>query len=106
MSVTDIAIARASELKINIEKLSRLDMMLNKWLKEGIRERFVIKVNRYGCPIFEGTYGDLGKDGKQLRMDTIYPVASNTKPIIAALLLILQEEGEIDLTDPVSQYLG
>jgi CubicO group peptidase (beta-lactamase class C family) len=106
MSVTDAAIARASELKIDIERLSRLDNMLNKWLKEGIRERFVIKVNRYGIPIFEGTYGDLGKDGKQLRMDTIYPVASNTKPIIAALLLLLQEEGEIDLTDPVSQYLG
>ena len=39
-------------------------------------------------------------------MNTIYPVASNTKPIIAALLLMLQEEGKVDLTDPVSYYIG
>jgi len=106
MPVTNEAKLKADALKINIERLNYLDSMLNKWVEDEVKERFVTKIMRYGVPIFEGAYGDLGRDGKPLLMDTIYPVASNTKPIIAALLLILQEDGLVDLTDPVSQYLG
>ncbi len=40
-----------------------------------------------------------------MNCDTIFPVASLTKPIIATLLLSLQEDGELDLVDPIKNYL-
>jgi CubicO group peptidase (beta-lactamase class C family) len=106
MPVTQNALIKANELNIDIGKLNHLDTMLTKWVEDGLRERIVTRINRHGETVFDGVYGDLGRDGKPLLMDTIYPVASNTKPIISALLHILQEEGVVDLTDPVERYLG
>src|SRR4030095_6942071 len=37
--------------------------------------------------------------------DTIFPLASMTKPIVAAALMTLYEEGEFQLSDPVSKWL-
>jgi len=106
MPVTQEAVTRANELKIDIEKLNHMESMISQWAEEGVRERIVTRVNRRGVCIFEGTYNDLGRDGKPLQKDSIFPVASNTKPIISVLLHILQEEGMVDLTDPVDRYLG
>jgi CubicO group peptidase (beta-lactamase class C family) len=106
MPITQEAIKRSNELKIDVDKLNYLDSMIDKWVRDGKRERIVTRINRRGVTILEGTYGDLGRDGKPLMMDTIYPVASNTKPVISVLLHILQEEGIVDLTDPVDRYLG
>jgi CubicO group peptidase (beta-lactamase class C family) len=40
-----------------------------------------------------------------MQKDTIFRVASMTKPVTAVAILILVEEGKIHLTDPVSRFL-
>jgi len=68
------------------------------------RQTIIIKINRYGSLIYEGIYGTNCKTEK-LGTDTIFCMQSITKPVIATLLLILQEEGLVDVTDPVKCYL-
>jgi CubicO group peptidase (beta-lactamase class C family) len=43
--------------------------------------------------------------GKLLQFDSIFRIASLTKPITCVAALILYEEGKLDLYDPVSKYL-
>ena len=47
---------------------------------------------------------DLG-EGKPMRPDTIFWIASMTKPITATAVLMLQEEGKLSVDDPVDNYL-
>jgi CubicO group peptidase (beta-lactamase class C family) len=47
---------------------------------------------------------DLG-EGKPMRPDAIFWIASMTKPITAAAVLMLQDEGKLSVDDPVEKYL-
>ncbi len=43
--------------------------------------------------------------GEAMRTDAIFWIASMSKPILAALLLMLQDEGLLSVDDPVEKYL-
>jgi len=40
-----------------------------------------------------------------METDTLFRMASNTKPVVATAVLMLAEEGKLALTDPVAKYL-
>ena len=40
-----------------------------------------------------------------MRKDTIFPIASMTKPVTAVAILMLVEEGKVRLADPVSRFI-
>ncbi len=47
---------------------------------------------------------DIG-EGKAMRPDAIFWIASMTKPITATAVLMLQDEGKLSVDDPVEKYL-
>jgi methyl acetate hydrolase len=62
-------------------------------------------VDRQGV-LFEGAAGklDVGH-GVALTGDAIFNIASMTKPITSVAIMILREQGKLQLDDPVSKYL-
>jgi CubicO group peptidase (beta-lactamase class C family) len=44
-------------------------------------------------------------DHKPMQADTVFWIASMTKPITATAVLMLQDEGKLDVHDPVAKYL-
>ena len=44
-------------------------------------------------------------NGVEMQKDTIFGIASMTKPITSVAVMMLYEEGRLDLDDPISQYL-
>ncbi len=44
-------------------------------------------------------------EGRDMAKDSLFTIASMTKPITAAAVLILQDEGKLKLDDPVSKYI-
>ena len=42
---------------------------------------------------------------RDMAVDTVFAIASMTKPITAASVMILQDEGKLKLDDPVSKYI-
>src|SRR5438270_622361 len=60
------------------------------------RER-VLSVNSVGFADIEGHM--------MMRPDTIFWIASQSKPITALLLMMLVDEGKVNLDDPVSKYI-
>jgi len=90
---------------IRTEVLERMDKLIReKFVSETERQTIIVKINRYSKLIYKGIYGTNCKPEK-LGYDTLFCVQSITKPIIATLLLILQEEGLVDVTDTVRFYL-
>lgn len=49
-------------------------------------------------------YADLA-DKRPMRKDTLFWVASMTKPMTAAAVLLLRDEGKLSLNDPIEKYL-
>lgn len=49
-------------------------------------------------------YADL-ETKRPMEVDSLFWIASQTKPITAAAILILRDEGKLDLDDPVEKYL-
>jgi len=107
MSSTLISREKASELHIYPERLDLLHKKLSQWVDEGLRQSIAVRIMRNGQSIFEGAYGSSKPkpDTTPLTLDHIFPVASITKPIIATLLMQLQEDGEIDLCEWVSEFV-
>ncbi|MCL2775082.1 MAG: beta-lactamase family protein [Oscillospiraceae bacterium] len=104
MPKTKQAVEQAAQLKIYIPQLDRFEAKLLEWTAQDKFQAMVIKVMRYGAPIFEGCYGKSTNE-YGVHMDTIFPIFSNTKPIIGTLFMILQEEGNLEMDDPVSRFL-
>jgi CubicO group peptidase (beta-lactamase class C family) len=56
--------------------------------------------------VFEYAYGmqDVA-GGKRMQTDTIFRIASMTKPVAATAIMMLVEEGKLSLDDPISKYI-
>ena len=63
-----------------------------------------ITVLQDGETVFHVTFGRISVGGAPLRENMIYRIASMTKPVTAAAVLILADAGKIDLYAPVSDY--
>lgn len=92
--------------KADVEKLFKLiNASVNSDLasdKVGCAE---ILVNQKGERIFDEVYGVKNAEGDPLTKDCVYRIASMTKPVTAAALLIEAERGNIDIYADVSDYL-
>jgi CubicO group peptidase (beta-lactamase class C family) len=97
----------ACTLHMRPDRLLLLDSRLEEWSHNGITPSIAVRVLRHGQLAFEGAYGVLGPDKEpgSLTTDAIFPVCSITKPTVATMLFIMQEEGLIDVNQAVRNYL-
>ena len=68
---------------------------------------FAVAMVLGGEPVWAGGFGVADVDtGEPVAADSVFEIASVTKPITAWALLKLAEEGRIDLDAPIENYLG
>ena len=86
--------------------LAAIDARLNQLVDNGDRSGVVMMLARDGEIEHVATagYADIA-DETPMRADTPVRIASMTKPITAAAILILVEDGVLELDDPVSDYI-
>lgn len=75
-------------------------------VRDGRIEGAVLLVARGGKIVLHKALGMRDRErGLRYEPDTLFRMASNTKPVIAAAVLSLVEEGKVGLQDPISKYL-
>lgn len=85
---------------------ARLDAFLEETVTGGRVPKVVAMVANLDGVIFEGAYGKQDvTTGIDARLDSIFSLASMTKPVTSVAALILAEEGAFGLDDAVSTYL-
>jgi len=77
-----------------------------RWVEEGIHPALVLLVARKGIIVLHAAFGRLGPETESppLRTDAIFPAMSATKPVTAACVMLLVEEGKVGLMRPVREY--
>jgi CubicO group peptidase (beta-lactamase class C family) len=90
----------------SVERLDRIDALLQRYVNENRIAGAVALVLRDGQPVYERAVGSRDKEaGRPMTTDTIFRIASQTKAITSVAVLALVEEGKIGLNDPVSRFI-
>ncbi|MFC1539586.1 serine hydrolase domain-containing protein [Candidatus Latescibacterota bacterium] len=93
-------------LGFSLERLKITDSVMNNLVEQDRIAGAVTLAARHGKIAHVGTYGFMDKErGTKMRRDTIFRIASMTKPMTSLAVLMLYEEGYFLLTDPVSKYI-
>ena len=91
---------------LNPDAVAKVDAAMQKIVTDG-KVPGVTWLLAKGDDVASGSAGtfELGGAGAPMARDTIFRIASVTKPITAAAMMLLVEDGKIDLDAPVDTYL-
>lgn len=93
-------------LAVDSARLARLDGALQEYVDKNQLAGIVALVLQDGKPVYERAFGWADKEsGRKMTTDTIFRIASQTKAITSAAILILMEEGKLSVDDPVSRFI-
>ena len=62
-------------------------------------------VARGGVPVHYSRLGSMGEDGRELRDDAIFRIASMTKPVTSIAFMQLVEQCKVALEEPISKVI-
>lgn len=101
-----LPVARPEEAGMSSERLERLSAAMRGYIERGEVSGTVTLVARRGRVVHLKAQG-LADVASQtpMRPDTIFRLASMTKPITSVAVMMLLEEGRFLLTDPVSKFI-
>ena len=87
------------------ERLKRLDKTFHGFVDEGELSGIVTFVARKGRIVHQSVYGKRDiENNKPMEIDTIFSLASMTKPVTGVAMMILHEEGKWHPADPLAMY--
>ena len=96
----------AAESGMDAEALKKIDERMREFVEQKQTSGAVTLVARRGRVVHVGAVGKVDvAANRDMAPDTIFRIASMTKPITAAAVMILRDEGKLDLDDPVSKYI-
>ena len=87
-------------------RLKRLDQLLGGYIDSGKLAGISATVARDGNTIYLAKFGNADtQPAKPIEFDTIFSIASMTKPITSVAAMLLYEEGKFHLNTPVSAFI-
>src|SRR3984893_7115780 len=94
------------ELGISAQRLKRLSAAFQSDVDKGVIPGAVVLIGRDGTVAFLYVFGCQDRQKRSpMKPDSIFRIASITKPITSVALMTLVEEGKIQIDDPLSLYL-
>jgi CubicO group peptidase (beta-lactamase class C family) len=89
---------------LNTEAVDRIEGILQAAVRQGQAPGVVAAVAR-GNAVHIAAAGVMAVGGPAMRPDTLFRISSTTKPITAAVVLSLVDEGALELNEPVDKLL-
>lgn len=103
---TDLPTAKPESVGISTERLKRIGETVKRFMDAHRISGAVTLVARKGRIVHFETQGVMDIETKKpMQKDTMFAMASTTKPVTGVAVLMLIEEGKIQLTDPVSKFI-
>src|SRR5712692_6914430 len=98
--------AKAESVGMNSKRLGLIATALKADVDKGRLPGAVVAVARKGKLVYYEAVGYRDKAANApMTKDTIFSIASMTKPMTSVALLMLSEEGKLLISDPVGKYL-
>lgn len=105
-TVDGVPTATAESVGMSSKRLERLDQVMQGYVDRREVAGVVTLVARQGKVVHFSAVGQRDVENAQsMSYDTIFRIASMTKPIASVALMMLYEEGYFQLRDPISKWL-
>ena len=101
-----VPVVRPESVGLSSARLERLAQAIRRDVDEGRMPGAVVAIARRGKIVYHEAFGFSDKAANRpMAKDSIFALASMTKPMAAVATLMLVEEGRLLLNDPVGNYL-
>jgi CubicO group peptidase (beta-lactamase class C family) len=102
----ELPAARPEEVGMSSERLERVTEALDRYVDEGRLPGAVVQVVRRGRLVYSEAVGHRDVEaGSPMTTDAIFRIASQTKAVVSVAVMMLQEDGRLLISDPVSKHL-
>ena len=101
-----VPVGTPEDVGLSAKRLQRIGEMIQRAIDAEQISGAVTVVARRGRVAHFEAHGLMDIDANApMRKDTIFPIASMTKPVTGVAILMLVEEGKVRLSDPVSRFI-
>jgi CubicO group peptidase (beta-lactamase class C family) len=101
-----LPIAEPEDVGMSSERLARIGPAMQAYIDRGEVAGTVTLVARRGRIVWVDARGYADREaGTPLEVDSLFRLASQTKPVTAVAAMILLEQGRFRLDDPIAKYL-
>jgi len=101
-----LSIASPKSVGMSEERIARIDVMCEKAVENGDIPGVVALVARHGKIVYHKAFGLAdNQSNRLLKKDDIFRIASQSKAITSTAVMMLWEEGNFKLDDPISKYI-
>jgi CubicO group peptidase (beta-lactamase class C family) len=99
-------LSKPEEAGFSSERLARITQYFQSEVDKGAVPGAVLVVSRNGKVVYRQAIGYQDREKKiPMKTDAVFRIFSMTKPIATVAVMMLVEEGKIDVMAPVAQYL-
>lgn len=104
--VSTAQVVQPESVGLSSERLQRVNELVDRYIEQGDITGAVTLVGRNGQVAFLEAQGVMDIESETpMRTDTIFRIASMSKPVAGVAIMMLVEEGQVRLRDPVSRFL-
>ncbi len=91
---------------VSVERLARIDTLVQRYVDQNRIAGAVTLVMKKGTPVHFKAYGMADREQKTaMKTDTIFRIASMSKAVTSVAVMMLVDNGDILLNDPVSKFI-
>jgi CubicO group peptidase (beta-lactamase class C family) len=95
-----------ARLELDPTRLARLDKHFARYVDDGRLAGWHLALTRPEATVHDASYGWRDREaGLPVESDTLWRIASMTKPITSVTAMTLWEEGAFELSDPISNWI-
>ncbi len=105
--MNDLLLGNPENVGVSVERLSRLENICADWVSAGSTPALSVLAARQGTILLHKAWGKLtsAPDSIPVKFDSRFGMASCSKPVTAAAVMMLIEEGQIGLDHYLQEYL-
>ena len=105
-STRELSHGSPEEVGMSGERLKKVDDLVQEYIDAGRIQGAVVGVTRRNKVVYMEAHGTLDDTTERpMRKDTMFHMASSTKPVLGVAAMMMIEEGLISPEDPVEKYI-
>src|SRR3982750_733572 len=94
------------QVGLSSKRLERINVVMEDFVKDNQLPGILTLVQRHGKVAHFGKFGSMDiETNKPMQEDALFRIYSMTKPITSVAIMLLLEEGHVNIYDPVSKFI-
>ena len=99
-----LPIAKPEDVGLSSERLNRFTAAMQRYIDENKYAGFISMIARHGKVVYFEKLGKMNEE-RPMEFNAIFSIQSMTKPVTSVAVMMLYEEGKLQLDDPVEKFI-